>query len=204
MFYSVCFAVSMAGIVVATLLLPNVGKQGFCGKTGLLSVFITGCITLLVTFCHMLSFIRAIRHDHIGIQSRYTLLEQDVAQKVACLQKQNEELSLCNSQLRAKIKDTEYPLEKGLNSLLLLLNDIYQECDEYGETYAVHLKKRISFMLESQGYEFLDYTDETIHFYSAYESNYEEDTVTQPALVNKKTRMCVLPGIVFLGKNHQK
>ena len=119
-FYIVSFSVSMAGIVVATLLLLSIGPQSILTRTGLLTVFILGCIILLYTFCRMTVCIRMIWHNQIDLQSKYSRIKQDISQRVARLQEQNEVLSLRNSQLQKIIKDGEYPLEKGLKSLLLL------------------------------------------------------------------------------------
>lgn len=101
------------------------------------------------------------------------------------------------NQQKQEIEKNAFPLENRYKPLLELLNDVYLECDEYGEEYATHLKKRLLFNLKNAGYKYIDYNDENIDYYSAFNSNYLEDTVTQPALINTKTKKCIIRGMVF-------
>lgn len=101
------------------------------------------------------------------------------------------------NQQKQEIERNAFPLENRYKPLLELLNDVYLECDDYGEEYATHLKKRILFNLKNAGYKYIDYNDENIDYYSAFNSNYLEDTVTQPALINTKTKKCIIRGMVF-------
>lgn len=101
------------------------------------------------------------------------------------------------NQQKQEIERNAFPLENRYKPLLELLNDVYLECDEYGEEYATHLKKRLLFNLKNAGYKYIDYNDENIDYYSAFNSNYLEDTVTQPALINTKTKKCIIRGMVF-------
>lgn len=101
------------------------------------------------------------------------------------------------NQQKQEIEKNAFPLENRYKPLLELLNDVYLECDEYGEEYATHLKKRLLFNLKNAGYKYIDYNDENIDYYSAFNSNYLEDIVTQPALINTKTKKCIIRGMVF-------
>lgn len=101
------------------------------------------------------------------------------------------------NQQKQEIERNAFPLENRYKPLLELLNDVYLECDDYGEEYATHLKKRLLFNLKNAGYKYIDYNDENIDYYSAFNSNYLEDTVTQPALINTKTKKCIIRGMVF-------
>ena len=101
------------------------------------------------------------------------------------------------NQQKQEIENNAFPLENRYKPLLELLNDVYLECDEYGEEYATHLKKRLLFNLKNAGYKYIDYNDENIDYYSAFNSNYLEDIVTQPALINTKTKKCIIRGMVF-------
>ena len=101
------------------------------------------------------------------------------------------------NQQKQEIERNAFPLENRYKPLLELLNDVYLECDDYGEEYATHLKKRLLFNLKNAGYKYIDYNDENIDYYSAFNSNYLEDTVTQTALINTKTKKCIIRGMVF-------
>lgn len=156
-------------------------------------------ITLAATVCCILYWkgYKSLLGDFSKAQKQI-MLDKEKDNHIADLESRLEEADDQIKGLKAAINETQYPLEKCLNPILAFLNDVYLECEEYGEQYALHIKKRVEHILKNQGYEYVDYSEDTIDYYSTFKSNYDTDTVTQPALVNKKTQRCVIGGIVFL------
>lgn len=163
-------------------------------------IIAVGVSIILIAFVAVVFFSHYWK-DYKRLLGNYSNAQEQIKEKdkhIATLKSRIEVADGQIKRLEAVIKETEYPLEKFLNPILAFLNDIYLECDEYGEQYALHIKKRVGHLLKNQGYEYVDYREDTIDYYSTFNSNYDVDTVTQPALVNKKTQRCVIRGIVFI------
>lgn len=163
-------------------------------------IIAVGVSIILIAFVAVVFFSHYWK-DYKRLLGNYSNAQEQIKEKdkhIATLKSRIEVADGQIKRLEAVIKETEYPLEKFLNPILAFLNDIYLECDEYGEQYALHIKKRVEHLLKNQGYEYVDYREDTIDYYSTFNSNYDVDTVTQPALVNKKTQRCVIRGIVFI------
>lgn len=189
--YCVGTAASIAAVIIV-----------FCAPLPFIFKVVIGLLIILsVLFLFIL--IKSLKSD----KESYLRLAQEGKRKDEIITAYRQELKNLNveiesqekmlNQLKQEIELNLFPLENKFKPLLELLNDIYIECDDYGEEYAFHLKKRILFNLKIAGYEYIDYNDENIDYYSAFNSNYAEDTVSQPALVNTKTKKCIIRGMVF-------
>jgi len=170
-------------------------------KAILLSIYVIGM--LLHAAVSVLSFMgyRRLSVKNDGFKTQQEDVLRKMNRDILDLESKNKEAMLRINQLEKEQLESKYPLENRLTPLLSFLNDVYLECEEYGETYSSHIKRRVQYILKSQGYEYIDYNTENTDYYTISKSNYDTDTITQPALINSKTKKCVIRGMVFIKGN---
>lgn len=78
--------------------------------------------------------------------------------------------------------------------LMRWLQDYYAECS------SVKDKERLARLLGSYGYEFVEFSHESINYFDVFESKVEAPTTTVPAIINKY-KVCVCKGSAVMPMN---
>lgn len=128
--------------------------------------------------------------------SEKEMSEHSLCNQIASLNKQIENVENECRVFKEKLSKSE----SSKLSLLKLLAEIYMENEAHVSNNLVDIKKDILKEIENQGCEFVDYQSSPSS-YMVYNSDYNDDVISQLALRKIGTTDCIIRGIIFLKHN---